>query len=428
MITRKIQRESEVKYSQQAFFKQINGEQQRVYRLYDQFMIGREISNDIVLNDNFSSRSHAMIKHRSDGFYLEDLNSQNGSFVNGVRIKEIQLQEGDQIRLGSTNFLFSSNNDVQNKNLELKSYNLEWNKQLQKLPMIAASEENVLLQGESGAGKEIISRKIHDLSPRKDRAFVTLNCSNFNSNLIESDLFGHQKGSYTDAKEDRKGAFLLANGGTLLLDEIGDMPMSLQAKLLRVLENREVKPLGSDKNISVDVRVIAASHKDLKQLIAEGKFRLDLYYRLNIIKYTIPALRNRKEDITPLLFLFSKEYRVHFLQEAVIEIQNHNWPGNIRELKNFVRRAAAIFPHLPIGKEELSQLIDFGSENICVNGEDTSLPPVKRMEKKLIENALAQARGNQRLAAKNLGMPKSTFHDKIKKYQIDCKAYRFRYS
>ncbi len=206
MITRKIQRESEVIYSQQAFFKQISGEQVRVYRLYDQFMIGREISNDIVLNDNFSSRSHAMIKHRPDGFYLEDLNSQNGSFVNGVRIKEIQLQEGDQIRLGSTSFLFSSNNEVQDKNLELKSYNLEWNKQLQKLPMIANSQENVLLQGESGAGKEIISRKIHDLSPRRDRAFVTLNCSNFNSNLIESDLFGHQKGSYTDAKEDRKGA------------------------------------------------------------------------------------------------------------------------------------------------------------------------------------------------------------------------------
>lgn len=426
MITRKIQRESEVIYSQQAFFKQISGEQVRVYRLYDQFMIGREISNDIVLNDNFSSRSHAMIKHRPDGFYLEDLNSQNGSFVNGVRIKEIQLQEGDQIRLGSTSFLFSSNNEVQDKNLELKSYNLEWNKQLQKLPMIANSQENVLLQGESGAGKEIISRKIHDLSPRRDRAFVTLNCSNFNSNLIESDLFGHQKGSYTDAKEDRKGAFLLANGGTLLLDEIGDMPLNLQAKLLRVLENREVKPLGSDNNISVDVRVIAASHKDLKELIAEGKFRLDLYYRLNIIKYTIPALRNRKEDITPLLFQFSKEYRVHFLQEAVIDIQNHNWPGNIRELKNFVRRAAAIFPHLPIGRDELSQLIDFGSENISLSGEDNDLPPVKRMEKKLIENALAQARGNQRLAAKNLGMPKSTFHDKVKKYEIDSKSYRFQ--
>lgn len=426
MITRKIQRESEVIYSQQAFFKQISGEQVRVYRLYDQFMIGREISNDIVLNDNFSSRSHAMIKHRPDGFYLEDLNSQNGSFVNGVRIKEIQLQEGDQIRLGSTSFLFSSNNETQDKNLELKSYNLEWNKQLQKLPMIANSQENVLLQGESGAGKEIISRKIHDLSPRRDRAFVTLNCSNFNSNLIESDLFGHQKGSYTDAKEDRKGAFLLANGGTLLLDEIGDMPLNLQAKLLRVLENREVKPLGSDNNISVDVRVIAASHKDLKELIAEGKFRLDLYYRLNIIKYTIPALRNRKEDITPLLFQFSKEYRVHFLQEAVIDIQNHNWPGNIRELKNFVRRAAAIFPHLPIGRDELSQLIDFGSENISLSGEDNDLPPVKRMEKKLIENALAQARGNQRLAAKNLGMPKSTFHDKVKKYEIDSKSYRFQ--
>ncbi|MEE6250550.1 MAG: helix-turn-helix domain-containing protein, partial [Bdellovibrionota bacterium] len=168
------------------------------------------------------------------------------------------------------------------------------------------------------------------------------------------------------------------------------------------------------------------SHKDLKELIAEGKFRVDLYYRLNIIKYTIPALRNRKEDITPLLFQFSKEYRVHFLQEAVIDIQNHNWPGNIRELKNFVRRAAAIFPHLPIGRDELSQLIDFGSENISLSGEDNDLPPVKRMEKKLIENALAQARGNQRLAAKNLGMPKSTFHDKVKKYEIDSKSYRFQ--
>ena len=424
-ITRKIRIDLQKNETQQAFLRQISGGPLKAFRLYDQFYLGREMSNDIVLpNDNFISRRHALIKHQDDGFYIEDLNSQNGVFINGVRIREVQLREGDQIRLGSSLFVFSSNQESESSRQNLRSYNLQWNAQLERLPLIANSEENVLLQGESGTGKEILSRKIHELSPRHQGPYVTLNCSSFNASLIESELFGHHKGSYTDAVTDRKGAFVQANGGSLFLDEIGDMPLDLQAKLLRALENREVKPLGSDQSIAVDVRIIAASHKDLRELVQQGKFRHDLYYRLNIIRFSIPPLRERREDITPLLFEISREFRVHFKQEAVLELNDYSWPGNVRELKNLVRRAAAIFPQLPIGKEELGHLIDFSSEVVNIYNEDFELPTIKRMEKKLIENALRQSKGNQRLAAKQLGMPKSTFNDKLRRYHIDWQDYQ----
>lgn len=404
-----------------AYFRNLNEENNKTYRLFDDFVIGRDMGNDIILHDNFVSRRHALLRNKKNQFFIVDLDSQNGVFVNGVRVKEIQLQEGDQVLIGQTSFLFTSKVDDSRKAVKLTSKNLVWNKQLEKVPLFAKSNENVLLQGESGVGKEVISKYIHENSLRASGNFVSINCSNFNQNLVESDLFGHKKGSFTDAREERKGAFQQADGGTLLLDEIGDMPLDLQAKLLRALENREIRPLGSDETIKVDVRIIAASHKDLQELIAQGLFRPDLYYRLNVIKLHIPALRDRMEDFQSILLNFAKELRVHFLQSCVIHLQKYTWPGNIRELKNFVRRAAAIFPHESIGVEHLPQLLESIQIDLEMEKNGQKLPPVKKMEMKLIKEALIQCKGNQRQAAKKLGMPKSTLHDKVKRYSIDLK-------
>jgi DNA-binding NtrC family response regulator len=402
-----------------AYFKNLSDESNKTYRLYDDFVIGRDMGNDIILHDNFVSRRHALLRNKNNQFFLIDLDSQNGVFVNGVRIKEIQLQEGDQVLIGQTSFLFTSKASDPRNVVKLTSKNILWNKQLEKVPLFAKSDENVLLQGESGVGKEVISKYIHENSLRATGNFVSINCSNFNQSLVESDLFGHKKGSFTDAKEERKGAFQQADGGTLLLDEIGDMPLDLQAKLLRALENREIRPLGSDETIKVNVRIIAASHKDLQELIAQGLFRPDLYYRLNVIKLHIPALRERMEDFQGLLLNFAKELRVHFLQTCVIHLQNYSWPGNIRELKNFVRRAAALFPHESIGIEHLPQLLESIHVDFDLEKKGKKLPPVKKMEMKLIRDALIQCNGNQRQAARKLGMPKSTLHDKVKRYSID---------
>lgn len=418
--TKRVQRKNENNLNK-AYFKSMLDNEIRFYRLYDEFMMGRDMSNDIIFHDNFVSRRHAMIKHQEGLFFIEDLGSQNGVYVNGVRVKEIQLQEGDQVKLGNTIYLFTSEKQETDSKVRLRSNNRIWNASLEKLPLIADSGENVLLQGESGVGKEVISNFIHSNSPRKGKAFVSINCSNFNQNLVESDLFGHRKGSFTDAQSERKGAFLQADGGTLLLDEIGDMPLDLQAKLLRALENKEIRPLGSDETIKVDVRIIAATHKNLQKLVAEGKFRMDLYYRLHIIKFNIPPLRERMEDFPQLLLGFAKELRVHFLQSCIIQLQKYTWPGNIRELKNFVRRASALHPHESIDQTHLDQLLDLQESDAVPAEHDSKLPPVKRMEKKLIEDALLQYAGNQRRAAKALGMPKSTFHDKVKRYSIDVR-------
>lgn len=420
-VTRRIIEPKKQDMNQAFYFKVLDKRSPKTYRIYHEFVVGRDMSNDIILHDNFVSRRHAILHHRDSGFFIEDLNSQNGIFVNGVRVREIQLQEGDQVRLGGTTFLFTSMKPEKALKVGMESKNLQWNAQLMRLPQIAESDQSILLQGESGSGKEVISRFIHDLSNRKDSNFISINCSNFNQNLIESDLFGHKKGSFTDAQNERKGAFVQANGGTLLLDEIGDMPLDLQAKLLRALENKEVRPLGSDENIKVDVRVIAASHKNLQQLVAEGKFRMDLFYRLNVIKVFIPPLRDRMEDFQKHLFSFAKESRIHFTQSCVLKLQSYNWPGNIRELKNFVLRTKALFPHEPIGVEHLKHLLDLPDMDLDEETGTPNLSAVKQMERQLIENALKQVKGNQRRAAKALGMPKSTLHDKVKRYKINVK-------
>ena len=232
---------------------------------------------------------------------------------------------------------------------------------LNQAKMVAVTDARVLINGESGTGKELLARAIHQASPRSDKAFVAINCSAMAENLLESELFGHEKGAFTGATRSHKGLFQAAEGGTLLLDEIGDMPMRLQVKLLRVLQEQQVRPVGSTDAIDVDVRVISATHRDLQELMGEGRFREDLYYRLNVVNIKIPTLDERREDIPLLVAHFLQviareagQERKVYAPEAVEMLVTAEWPGNIRQLYNVVRQNVAL-SRSPVISAELVQ-------------------------------------------------------------------------
>lgn len=355
---------------------------------------------------------------------MRDLRSTSGTFVNDVKVLESYLSVGDVIKIGSTEFIFHGQNEAP-KSAYMTSKNLKWQEQLDRIPGIAQSDLTVLILGPSGTGKELMSQQLHELSARRDAPVLTVNCSALTESLAESELFGHVKGSFTGATQDRKGAFEAAKNGTLILDEIGDLPLALQPKLLRALENKEIKPVGSDKLVKTNARIIACTHQDLRKKVEKGEFRLDLFYRLNIIQVNIPQLKERMEDFEKILFTFAKEMKVKFAPCAIQELKAHDWPGNIRELKNLVSRAKAIMSGQAIEKKHILELIDrrtvevesFGQIQIASGPTKTNV--IKEIERQIIQKRLAINAGNQRKTAEDLGIPRSTLNDRIKMYKIN---------
>jgi two-component system response regulator FlrC len=289
---------------------------------------------------------------------------------------------------------------------------------------VAPSSATVTIQGESGTGKELLARFIHQHSGRH-HPFVAMNCAALPDNLAESELFGYAKGAFTGAMNSRRGKFEQAHGGTLLLDEISEMPISLQVKLLRVLQEKEVDPIGGSHPISVDVRVIATSNRDLGDMVKKGNFRQDLYYRLRVIPLTIPPLRKRIEDIELLVACFVKKHApshqsaaVSFSAEALRQLSSWTWPGNVRELENTVERAVLICPGSVVGPEHL--LLE--NESLCgddkgPHGDTLVGMTVKEMEKKLIGQTLKQVNDNRTHAAKMLGISIRTLRNKLNEYE-----------
>lgn len=402
---------------------QIGENSRKAFEIGDLTLIGREVTAQIEINDMCVSNRHARIEKRTDGFYVRDLRSRNGTFVNGSRILEAKLQEHDRLRFGTTEFIFSSEKGFGLPPTFTASKNAKWNEQLSRLPAVAQSPHPVLLLGPSGAGKEILANMIHRLSFRSRGPFLSINCSALTEALAESELFGHRKGSFTGAQEERKGAFEAARGGTLFLDEVGDMPLSMQPKFLRALENNEVKPVGSDFSQPVDVRIVAATNRPLKNLVDAGKFREDLYFRLHILQFRLPSLHDRPEDFDTLLQHFAQPLKVYFTPEGLARLRQHTWPGNIRELKNVMARAAALFPGLPICASKAEVILDLPLQTKA----ERETPPspraarqfLKEYEREAILERLNHYKGNQRRAAEDLGLPKSTLHDRIRRYNID---------
>lgn len=294
----------------------------------------------------------------------------------------------------------------------------------QQIGRIAGLDTSVLIAGESGTGKELVARALHRNSPRQDGPFVAVNCAALPESLLESELFGHVRGAFTDAREPRKGLFVEATGGTLLLDEIAELPLSLQPKLLRVLEDQRVRPLGSSTEIRCDVRVLAASHCDLDKAVAEGRFRSDLYYRLNVIQLELPPLRQRGNDILLLAMQFIDQISRRFnksvtglAEPAAACLLAYDWPGNVRELRNAIERAVALTLHDQLIVDDFPEAIrrrsGSPSPSTLARAEEPVLT-LEEMEQQYIRRVLDRFDGNRTLAARLLGIDRKTLYRKLK--------------
>lgn len=374
-----------------------------------------------------ASPRHARIELQNNRYILKDLRSEKGTFLNDQQIQEAPLKDGDWIQIGEDEVLFSFKEKREKPSFSMTSKNEDWNRKLDRLATASKTDFPILILGSSGTGKEVIAHEVHKNSMRASGPFVSVNCSALSENLIESELFGHVKGSFTGAISDRKGAFEAARGGTLFLDEIGDLPLNLQAKLLRALENCEIRPVGSDTNIETNVRILAATHQNLTEKIQTGEFRSDLYYRLNVVSIEAPNLFDRMEDFEILLYHFAKQMKVRFSFLAIDRLKKHTWPGNIRELRNTVARACALYPRQQIEAEDVESILDKLTTGAggkpCGQMPLQALPLIKEMERQMIIKKLAANRGNQRQTAVDLGLPKSTLHDRLRAYNIDPKSY-----
>ena len=298
---------------------------------------------------------------------------------------------------------------------------------------VAQTSSTVLITGESGVGKEVIARYIHGVSQRVNKPFVSINSSAIPETLLESELFGYVEGAFTGAVKNKLGLFEEAEGGTLFLDEVGELPFSIQAKLLRVLQEEEIRRVGSTKNIKVDVRIIAATNKNLHKLVSEGKFREDLYYRLNVIPINIPPLRERKEDILPLINMFIDKYSIkmkkfirEFTSNAMYMMMKYDWPGNVRELENIIERIVAICEGDKITANDVKMVftLDQGiSEDIetdvNINEVKDSKNSYESDERIKILNVLKETNWNHQKAAEKLGISRTTLWRKIKKYDLN---------
>jgi transcriptional regulator with GAF, ATPase, and Fis domain len=316
---------------------------------------GRSIICDLVVQDKAVSGTHFEVSARDDGYRLRDLNSRNGIFVGDLRIRDVFLRPGTVFRIGHTSIQFQTLEDVVEIELSKKDRfdamlggSLAMREIFAQLEKVAPSDLTCLITGETGTGKEMVARAVHNASGRKSRPFVVLDCGSIPRELIESTLFGHEKGSFTGAVAQHVGCFEQAIGGTIFLDEIGELDIMLQPKLLRVLEQREIKRVGGDRTHRVDVRVLAATNRDLREEVNKGTFREDLYFRLSVVHIELPPLRERVDDIPGLATHFLREIGarrgmvMQWSPDALAALISHSWPGNVREMRNVVERAAAL--------------------------------------------------------------------------------------
>ncbi len=309
--------------------------------------IGSDPACALVVDDPRVSRKHASIVRNGDGVRLIDTGSKNGTFVGATRVTDVLLGVGSSFRIGNSTLRLSTERLVvlppstRTRFGRLIGTSAAIRELFALLELAAASNSTVLIQGESGTGKELAARELHDHSSRAGGPFVVVDCASIPTGLAESALFGHTKGAFTGAVGQRDGAFVKADGGTLFLDEIGELPLDLQPRLLRALESRTVQAVGSDDTRAVDVRVVAATHRDLNQWVRDGRFRFDLYYRLAVVQVLMPALRERPEDTRALVEAFCEErgLAADWQAENAAPLLRYDWPGNVRELRNVLERA-----------------------------------------------------------------------------------------
>lgn len=411
----------------------------------DLVSVGSAADNDLVLEDPEISRRHFTIRKGPAGYVLRDEGSTNGTSVNGATVRETALPPGAVIEAGSSRMVFSSRprgpgaGSAATRFGSVLGRSATMRRLFGLLERIASSDLTLLLQGETGTGKDLFSRSIHERSRRSAGPFVVLDCSRVSSEFLDSELFGHRRGSFTGALEDRAGAFLQADGGTLFIDEVGELPPALQPKLLRALEARTVKPLGSDREMRADVRVISASNRDLAAMVISGTFREDLYHRLQGVKILLPPLRSRREDVPLLLEHFLEAHRqwnpgLSMGQGVIALLQAREWPGNVRELKAMVDRLVALSADGHITMEDV-QAVDRLATGIGLEDGVLDTPPeedphpadtpgepgsrtMEQIERLAVLEALRVTGGNQSEAARRLGISRSTLLRRMKSYDL----------
>jgi transcriptional regulator with AAA-type ATPase domain len=374
--------------------------------------IGRAADSDLVLHDLAVSERHARLEPADGAVLVRDLGSRNGTFVDGVAIQTASLRHGSRLRVGRTDLRVlassSSANASEPTGPQLVAESSSMLQVLADVQRLAALTWPVLVNGESGTGKEGIALSLHTLGPRRDKRFVAINAGGLPRELIESELFGHERGAFTGANVTRRGVFEQAAGGTLFLDEIGELPLDLQARLLRVLETGEIRRLGAERTLAVDVRLVCATHRDLPAMVADGSFRQDLYYRIARLVLQVPALRSRLEDVDALASHFLGQIAGEvgareLTSDALVRLRLHDWPGNARELRNVVCAAAAESGAYIEAADIDRALVRLG-DGARLRGPAGEACRV----------AVAQYSGNKAAAARALGIPRSTLRDRLR--------------
>jgi len=404
-------------------------------------VIGTERTCDVILTDAFVSRRHCSIAPGKDGFAITDLGSRNGTIIDGVAVGKVVAPPGVAIRIGKTLVQLMPADEVvdippsaSDRFGALYGGSIAMRGVFGLLERASKSTASILFLGESGTGKELMARGVHDASPRASGPFVVFDCGASTETLIESDLFGHVKGAFTGAASDREGAFAAANGGTLFLDEIGDLPVALQPKLLRMLEAGEVVPLGSRKSARYDVRIVAATHRDVFAEVARGGFRGDLYYRLAVVEVQVPPLRQRTGDLARLITMFLERAGAPQLAAqvggaALERLSRYHWPGNVRELRNVITRAVALagpdddFQSLPFVLRPTVAAPDaFAELKADRPFHEAKDALIERFERAYLEDLVQRAAGNLSAAARLAGLERKFLYKLLERAGLRQKA------
>jgi DNA-binding NtrC family response regulator len=412
----------------------------------EELTIGTSSANHLVLTDRAVSRHHAVISASDEGFLLRDLGSKNGTILAGARILGAYLGPGALLTVGESTLRFEPLSDEIVEPLSgserferMLGQSTAMRRLFAALPRIAASDSTVLIEGETGTGKGLLAEMIHRQSPRQDGPLVVIDCSAIPPSLIEAELFGHAKGAFTGAHAARPGAFEAAAGGTVFLDEIGELPLDMQPKLLRALEERVVRRLGSLDPVRLDVRVIAATNRDLRREVNKGSFRADLYYRLNIVRLRLPPLRERREDIPLLVAHFYEQYAPGPdgtpPAALVAALSRQEWPGNVRELRAAVERAILmqdpelwLEATLGAGSDAAESVRHPAPEARADYADDIALGSFRaakerataRWERGYLEALLKHTNGNVSLASRTAHMDRNHLRDLIRRHRVSA--------
>jgi transcriptional regulator with PAS, ATPase and Fis domain len=399
----------------------------------DGLVVGSGAGAGLVLTDDRVSHRHLEIKPDGGRWLVRDLDSTNGTHYEGSRIKEAHVPAGATLKVGHSFLRVQGTPEPlevqpsQSRRFgELVAESLAMREVFAVLELASQSEATVLLEGETGTGKELAARAVHDASPRRKGPFVAIDCGALPESLLESELFGHVRGAFTGASQGRAGSFVRAHQGTIFLDELGAVPPAVQARLLRVVEERKVRPVGSDAEKELDVRIVAASRLSLEARVAEGAFRPDLYYRLSVVRVTLPALRARREDIAPIV---AELLRHRGVDAGELEGSNldllmaHAWPGNVRELRNVVERALALNPGArSFADLKLALLPKAADEELSVRSDlpfaEAKQAVLDTFERRYLGDVLARAGGNLSAASRISGVDRKHLRALLKKHDL----------